>query len=60
MSIIFKGFGEFFAILTGWTTKNFKLEDVPSLEDKTVIVTGASAGLGLTATVEMAKKGAHV
>ncbi|KAI8854205.1 hypothetical protein BC829DRAFT_426844 [Chytridium lagenaria] len=39
---------------------NFSLDLIPDLNGKVVIVTGASSGLGLTSTIEMAKKGAHV
>ncbi|KAJ3104092.1 hypothetical protein HDU97_009541 [Phlyctochytrium planicorne] len=35
-------------------------EEIPDLTSKVAIVTGASSGLGLVSTVEMAKKGAHV
>ncbi|KAJ3104093.1 hypothetical protein HDU97_009542 [Phlyctochytrium planicorne] len=38
----------------------FSFEEIPDLTSKVVIVTGASSGLGLVSTVEMAKKGAHV
>ncbi|KAJ3104094.1 hypothetical protein HDU97_009543 [Phlyctochytrium planicorne] len=38
----------------------FSFEEIPDLTSKVVIVTGASSGLGLISSVEMAKKGAHV
>jgi len=36
------------------------LDGLPSLEGKKVLVTGASSGLGLAASVELARRGAHV
>ncbi len=60
MSTIWKGLTETFTMLTGWVPQGFTMSEIPSLEGKVAIVTGASAGLGLVSTLEMAKKGAHV
>ncbi|KAJ3116631.1 hypothetical protein HDU96_009186 [Phlyctochytrium bullatum] len=38
----------------------FKATDLPDLAGKTVIITGASAGLGKASTEALVKKGAHV
>ena len=38
-----------------WTTK-----DIPNLKGKTAVVTGATSGLGYHASLELARKGAHV
>ncbi|KAJ3104091.1 hypothetical protein HDU97_009540 [Phlyctochytrium planicorne] len=38
----------------------FTSKDVPDLVGKNIIVTGASSGLGLASTLEMAKRGAHI
>ena len=38
-----------------WTT-----EDIPNLSGKTALVTGANSGLGYHASLELARKGAHV
>ncbi|KAJ3214643.1 hypothetical protein HDU67_001403 [Dinochytrium kinnereticum] len=39
---------------------NFSVDRIPDLKGKVAIVTGASSGLGLISTLEMAKRGAHV
>ncbi|TFH26166.1 MAG: SDR family NAD(P)-dependent oxidoreductase [Bacteroidia bacterium] len=36
------------------------LEGMPSLEGKKILVTGASSGLGLATSMELARRGAHV
>ncbi|KAJ3101144.1 hypothetical protein HDU97_001610 [Phlyctochytrium planicorne] len=38
----------------------FTADSLPNLDGKVVIITGASAGLGKTSALELAKKGAHV
>ncbi|KAJ3111775.1 hypothetical protein HDU96_005365 [Phlyctochytrium bullatum] len=55
MSIVFKSFKD-----SVFRKDNFKAEQIPDLTGKVAIVTGASSGLGLAATAEMAKHGAHV
>ncbi|KAJ3114593.1 hypothetical protein HDU96_001895 [Phlyctochytrium bullatum] len=56
MSIVFRHIKN---VLTRPTDK-FSAAQIPDLHGKVAIVTGASSGLGLAATVELAKNGAHV
>ena len=42
------------------TTSNWTVADMPHLEGKTAIVTGATAGLGLVSATELAARGASV
>jgi NAD(P)-dependent dehydrogenase (short-subunit alcohol dehydrogenase family) len=39
--------------------KNFKAEDIPDLKSKVIIVTGGTAGLGLSMVIELAKHNAR-
>ncbi|WP_229111202.1 oxidoreductase [Halapricum desulfuricans] len=39
---------------------NWSIDDVPRLEDETIVVTGANSGLGFEATREFAQRGATV
>jgi NAD(P)-dependent dehydrogenase (short-subunit alcohol dehydrogenase family) len=41
-------------------TSKWTARDLPSLEGRTVVVTGAASGLGLVTTRELARAGAHV
>ncbi|KAJ3114595.1 hypothetical protein HDU96_001897 [Phlyctochytrium bullatum] len=56
MSIVFKSFKDDLL----FRKDNFKADKIPDLTGRVAIVTGASSGLGLAASVEMAKHGAHV
>jgi len=39
---------------------SYSTEDIPSLEGKVAIITGASAGIGKICALEMARQGCHV
>ncbi|KAJ3111773.1 hypothetical protein HDU96_005363 [Phlyctochytrium bullatum] len=56
MSVIFRHFKD---VMTR-PRANFSVAQIPSLAGKVAIVTGASSGLGLASTAELAKHGAHV
>ncbi|KAG0085102.1 hypothetical protein BGZ93_000861 [Podila epicladia] len=42
------------------TPATFSVDDIPSLDNKVALVTGANSGLGFWTAVELAAKGAHV
>jgi NADPH:quinone reductase-like Zn-dependent oxidoreductase len=42
------------------TSNNWTAADLPDLSGRTVVVTGASSGLGVSTTRELARAGAHV
>ncbi|KAF9321842.1 hypothetical protein BG003_010866 [Podila horticola] len=42
------------------TPATFSMDDIPSLDNKVALVTGANSGLGYWTAVELAAKGAHV
>ena len=43
-----------------WREPRFALEQMPDLSGKVALVTGASSGIGLAASTELARAGAHV
>lgn len=52
---IFTGVGDLFKKQEG-----LSLQDLPSMEGKKVLITGASSGLGYATAVDLARRGAHV
>src|SRR5271155_4403280 len=41
-------------------TKHWKAADIPSLDGKRILITGANSGIGYHAALKLARKGAHV